>query len=69
VKFVVFLKMRNRLRQNLIEKIVQRFTVGGGNGGGASGGKHLPTVQSGQFVSIQPHHVMTHDNTAAVMLK
>ncbi|CAG8529311.1 10978_t:CDS:2 [Ambispora leptoticha] len=46
--------------QNLIEKIVQKYAVG------------LPPghkVRSGEFVTIQPEHVMTHDNTAAVMTK
>ena len=46
--------------QNLIEKIVQKYSV------------HLSLgqiVQQGDFVSIQPEHVMTHDNTAAVMTK
>ncbi|KAI8817413.1 aconitase A, partial [Fimicolochytrium jonesii] len=47
--------------QNVIEKIVQRYAV------------NLPTpshkVAQGDFVSIQPEHVMTHDNTAAVMSK
>ncbi|KAJ1562412.1 mitochondrial Homoaconitase, partial [Nowakowskiella sp. JEL0078] len=47
--------------QNLIEKIVQRYAV------------DLPhphyKVGQGDFVSIQPEHVMTHDNTAAVLLK
>lgn len=48
------------MTQNLIEKIVQRFAV------------DLPTgnkVQSGDFVTVRPRHVMTHDNTAAVMMK
>ncbi|KAI8803581.1 aconitase A [Cladochytrium replicatum] len=47
--------------QNLIEKIVQRYAV------------DLPDpafkVQQGDFVSIQPEHVMTHDNTGAVLSK
>ncbi|CAG8590123.1 4406_t:CDS:2 [Ambispora gerdemannii] len=46
--------------QNLIEKIVQKYAIG------------LPPghkVRSGEFVTIQPEHVMTHDNTAAVMTK
>ncbi|MGD2107899.1 MAG: homoaconitase, partial [Phycisphaerae bacterium] len=46
--------------QNLIEKITQRFAVG------------LPkghTVRAGDFVSVRPAHVMTHDNTAAVIPK
>lgn len=46
--------------QNLVEKIAQRFAVG------------LPaghTVRAGDFLSIGPAHVMTHDNTAAVIPK
>ncbi len=46
--------------QTLVEKIAQRFAVG------------LPegrTVRSGDYLSIRPAHVMTHDNTAAVMPK
>jgi len=48
------------MAQNLVEKIVQRYAVG------------LPEqtqVQSGDFVTVRPAHVMTHDNTAAVMQK
>ncbi|MFQ5430449.1 MAG: homoaconitase, partial [Phycisphaerae bacterium] len=46
--------------QTLIEKIAQRFAVG------------LPRgheVRAGDFLSIRPAHVMTHDNTAAVIPK
>src|SRR5438270_11697795 len=42
---------------NLIEKIVQRYAL------------DLPegyTVKSGDYVTIQPEHVMTPDNTGAV---
>ncbi|KAJ1969380.1 mitochondrial Homoaconitase [Dispira parvispora] len=46
--------------QNLIEQIVQRHAVG------LEPNQH---VYSGDFVSIQPHHVLTHDNTGAVMKK
>ncbi len=46
--------------QNLIEKIAQRFAVGLAE-------DH--TVQSGDFISVRPAHVMTHDNTAAVIPK
>ncbi len=44
--------------QNLVEKIAQRFAVG------------LPdahTVHAGDFLSVRPARVMTHDNTAAVI--
>jgi homoaconitate hydratase len=46
--------------QNLIEKIAQKFAVG------------LETshvVKSGDYISISPAHVMTHDNTGAVIPK
>ncbi|MBN2385115.1 homoaconitase [bacterium] len=48
------------MAQNIIEKIVQKYTVG------------LPAktrIRSGDFVLIKPEHVMTHDNTGAVMKK
>ncbi|TAH34646.1 MAG: homoaconitase [Planctomycetota bacterium] len=46
--------------QNYVEKIVQRYAVG------------LPAgheVHSGDYVMVRPLHVMTHDNTSAVMEK
>lgn len=46
--------------QNLIEKIVRKFAVGLAEG-------HV--VRSGDYVSIRPDHVMTHDNTGAVIPK
>lgn len=46
--------------QNVVEKIVQKYAVNLPPG-------HL--VRSGEFVSIRPAYVMTHDNTAAVMSK
>jgi len=46
--------------QNLIEKIVQKFAVDLDEG---------QLVQSGDYVSIKPAHVMTHDNTGAVIPK
>lgn len=46
--------------QNLIEKIAQRFAVGLDNDA---------VVNSGDFISIKPAHVMTHDNTGAVIPK
>ena len=48
------------MKQTLIEKIVQKHAVG-------LNSNHI--VQSGDFISIQPRHVMTHDNTGAVMGK
>ncbi|KAF0468899.1 homoaconitase [Gigaspora margarita] len=47
-------------RQNLIEKIVQKYAQDISPG---------QKVKSGDFVTIQPEHVMTHDNTAAVKTK
>jgi homoaconitate hydratase len=46
--------------QTLVEKIAQRFAVGLADG---------HTVHSGDYLSIRPAHVMTHDNTAAVIPK
>jgi homoaconitate hydratase len=46
--------------QTLTEKIVQKYSVG------------LPKgkfVKSGDFVTISPHHCMTHDNSWPVALK
>ena len=48
------------MSQNLIEKIAQRFAVGLEPG-------HV--VRAGDYVSIHPAHVLTHDNTSAVMPK
>lgn len=46
--------------QNLTEKIVQRYAVG------LPAGK---AVRSGDYVSIKPHHCMTHDNSWPVAQK
>ncbi len=46
--------------QNLVEKIAQAFAVGLTDG---------HEVHAGDFLSIRPAHVMTHDNTAAVIPK
>ncbi|MDD4051235.1 MAG: homoaconitase [candidate division Zixibacteria bacterium] len=48
------------MAQNLIEKIAEGFAVGLGPG---------QTVHSGDYIFIQPGHVMTHDNTGAVIPK
>ena len=48
------------MAQNLIEKIAQRFAVGL---------EKDQTVHSGDFITLQPAHVMTHDNTGAVIPK
>ena len=46
--------------QTLIEKIVEKHTVDLESG---------QAVQSGNYIAIKPAHVMTHDNTGAVMGK
>jgi homoaconitate hydratase len=46
--------------QNLVEKIAQRFAVELDSG---------HEVHSGDYIYIQPAHVMTHDNTGAVIPK
>ena len=46
--------------QNLVEKIAQKYAVGLDDG-------HV--VRTGDFISIKPMHVMTHDNTGAVLKK
>ncbi|KAI8926558.1 homoaconitase [Entophlyctis helioformis] len=48
-----------RAGQNLVEKIVQRYALG----------SQAAAVRQGDFVSIRPHRVMTHDNTGAVLSK
>ncbi len=48
------------MSQNLIEKIAQKYAVDL---------EKDQVVQSGDFLSISPAHVMTHDNTGAVMNK
>ena len=46
--------------QNLIEKIAQKYAFGLSSG---------QIVQSGDYISIRPSHIMTHDNTGAVIPK
>jgi homoaconitate hydratase len=46
--------------QNLVEKIAQRFAVGLADGA---------AVSSGDYLSISPAHVMTHDNSGAIIPK
>jgi len=52
--------MKVVMSQNLIEKIVQKFTYRL---------KNNQLVQSGDYISIEPAYVMTHDNTGAVIPK
>ena len=47
-------------KQNIIEKIAQRYAVGLEKG---------REVHSGDYVFIQPSYVMSHDNTGAIMKK
>jgi homoaconitate hydratase len=48
------------MNQNLIEKIAQKFAVGL---------EKNQKINSGDIISIRPAHVMTHDNTGAVIPK
>lgn len=48
------------MAQNLVEKIVQKYSSGYPEG---------YKVKSGDYVMIHPKHVMTHDNTGAVIPK
>ncbi|MCX7875730.1 MAG: homoaconitase [Melioribacteraceae bacterium] len=48
------------MKQTLIEKIVQRYSLGI---------EEKEKVKSGDFLTIQPDYVMTHDNTGAVIPK
>lgn len=51
---------QTRHPQTIIEKVVQKYAVG------------IPvekTVRAGDYVMIQPEHVMTHDNTGPVISK
>lgn len=50
----------NSIGQNVVEKIAQRFAVGLEDG-------HV--VHAGDYLSIRPAHIMTHDNTGAVIPK
>jgi homoaconitate hydratase len=50
----------SRVPQTFIEKVVQKYAV------------DLPegkVVKAGDYVMIQPEHVMTHDNTGPVISK
>ena len=48
------------MAQNQIEKIAQRYAVELAPG---------QEIHSGDYVSIEPAHVLTHDNTGAVIPK
>src|SRR5678816_4047007 len=49
-----------RMPQTLVEKIATRYAVGLAPG---------QIVRSGDFITIRPKHIMTHDNTGAVIPK
>ncbi|KAG1733662.1 uncharacterized protein EDB91DRAFT_1057339 [Suillus paluster] len=49
-----------RIPQTIIEKVVQKYSVGLPNG---------KVVKAGDYVMIRPEHVMTHDNTGPVISK
>jgi homoaconitate hydratase len=46
--------------QTIVEKIAARHAVGLSSG---------ETVRSGDYITIRPKHIMTHDNTGAIMAK
>ena len=46
--------------QNLVEKIAQRFAVNM---------NEKAEVHSGDYITLQPAHILTHDNTGAIMKK
>ncbi|KUJ11517.1 homoaconitase [Mollisia scopiformis] len=54
------LKTPSRIPQTLTEKIVQRYSLGLPEG---------KVVKSGDYVTLSPHHCMTHDNSWPVALK
>lgn len=48
------------MKQNLVEKLAQKYAVGLADDA---------VVRVGDYLSIQPGHILTHDNTGAVMNK
>ncbi len=48
------------MKQNLVEKLAQKYAVDLAEG---------TQVHAGDYLSIQPAHILTHDNTGAVMNK
>ena len=52
--------LRASTSQTVIEKVVQQYAVGLPDG---------KVVKAGDYVMIQPEHVMTHDNTGPVISK
>jgi homoaconitate hydratase len=55
-----FASDRYQIPQTIIEKVVQKYAVGLPDG---------KVVKAGDYVMIQPEHVMTHDNTGPVISK
>jgi homoaconitate hydratase len=53
-------KSPSQIPQTLTEKIVQKYSLGLA---------HNKIVQAGDYVTIAPHHCMTHDNSWPVALK
>jgi len=58
--FLSTFQQKNKVPQTLIEKIVQRYAVGVAEG---------KVLRSGDYVTLQPHKCMTHDNSWPVALK
>ncbi|PVI03864.1 homoaconitase mitochondrial precursor, partial [Periconia macrospinosa] len=58
--FLSTLTQKQKTPQTLTEKIVQRYAVGVAEG---------KTLKAGDYVTLQPHKCMTHDNTWPVALK
>lgn len=58
--FLSALNQKKKTPQTLTEKIVQRYAVGIAEG---------KTLKSGDYVTLQPHRCMTHDNSWPVALK
>jgi hypothetical protein len=59
-RFFATVADERRIPQTVIEKVVQKYSVG------------LPqgrVVKAGDYVMIRPEHVMTHDNTGPVISK
>jgi len=48
--------------QTVVEKIAQAHMAGAGAGPGRG-------LRAGDFLTVRPHHILTHDNTAPVMKK
>jgi homoaconitate hydratase len=58
--FATIVGGESRTPQTIIEKIVQKYSVGLPEG---------KAVRTGDYVMIRPEHVMTHDNTGPVISK